>query len=81
MIDVFAGCFVSYKALNEYIDLDVSSYIQYYSNYERMDLYWSRTMQGLILLSLALLIGLSTNRMCYQFLYGKLQVSLALKGE
>ena len=39
MIDVFAGSFVSYKALNEYIDLDVSSYIQYYSNYERMDLY------------------------------------------
>ena len=80
-MDVFAGCFVSYKALNGYIDLDVSSYIQYYSNYERMDLYWRRTMQGLILLSLALLIGLSTNRMCYQFLYGKLQVSLALKGE
>ena len=38
-------------------------------------------MHGLTLINLAFLIGLSIHGMCYHFLFGKLQVSLALNGE
>lgn len=80
--------FFFYKALNGHINLDVSSYIQFYSDSERYSL------RGRDELTLKknfartdtfkfkfFLIGLLTHGMCYHFLFGKLQVFLVSKGE
>ena len=42
----FVGCFVFYKVVNEYINLDVSSYNQFYSDSEG---YYLRGRNDLIL--------------------------------
>ena len=86
MLDVLFFC----EVLNGYINLDVSSYIQFYSDSDRFSLRgrdelvlknYARTDTYKINLAFFELMGLLIHGMCYHFLFGKLQVSLALKGE
>ena len=86
LLDVLFFC----EVLNGYINLDVSSYIQFYSDSDRFSLRgrdelvlknYARTDTYKINLAFFELMGLLIHGMCYHFLFGKLQVSLALKGE